>query len=181
MSDLAAALMVAIRVHAATVDKQGEPYLLHILRVAEAVKRTSKATAVLHDVFEDSDLLPRQVADDCDLDDRERQALALLTRGDGESYRDYIGCLVEGEGAGGDLAREVKIADLRDNLGRVPSEPGDDCSRCEGSGTLNPGLSGCAYCSSTGFGPERVRWLKSWASLVDRYEKALATLEGSQG
>ena len=154
MSDLATALMVAIRVHAGQVDKQGEPYLLHVLRVVEAVSDEAKVVAALHDVLEDSALKVRDLSLNVRLERDEQQALALLTRGDGEHYGDYIACIEEGEGIGGELAREVKLADLRDNLGRIPPRPG-------------------------GYLRAQIEWDAEWGPLQRRYERAVKTLEAS--
>lgn len=152
MSDLAAALQIAIKVHAGQRDKQGEPYLLHVLRVIEAVYDEAKIVAALHDVLEDgpSATVGRGFLM---LDDDEFQAVKLLTR-EGDSYAFYISRMCNGDDRARRLAREVKLADLRDNLGRIPERP-------------------------TGQGPEEYTWDEEWASLKARYTKALATLEGA--
>ena len=178
MSDLSKALMVAILVHADQRDKQGEPYLLHVVRVVEAVGDDAKHVAALHDVLEDG----KGWENDCTelLDEDEYQALSLLTRVPDEGYTAYIANMADRPERPFRIAREIKLADLRDNLRRIPPEPQDEGSRCEGRGVLNPGSgSGCGYCTSTGFGRERVRWHKTWTSLKDRYEKAIATLEAT--
>jgi hypothetical protein len=161
MSDLAAALMVAIRVHAAQVDKQGEPYLLHVWRLVEAVDgECAKVLAALHDVLEGG---PR----DLDLEDWEMfpenamwiaNSVEVLTRGPNETYAEYI----EGIRAGHSSTwaaeiREVKIADLKDNLGRIPPEPNRRRSESAHDG-----------------------WLRDWLGLKRRYERALTSLERSQ-
>lgn len=166
MSDLAAALQVAIRVHAAQVDKQREPYLLHVLRVVEAVSDEAKVVAALHDVVETAIEDGRGTADgihdvtEADVLLEEFAAILALTRDAGaapghETYATYI----EHVASAGPIAREVKLADLRDNLGRIPPEP--------------PGV------SSYGF--ELARWHGEWGSLKRRYEKAIATLESAGG
>lgn len=175
MSDLAQALMVAIKVHAGQVDKQGEPYLLHVLRVVEAVSAEAKVVAALHDVLEDGPSADIGSAIRL-LTGRELRALELLSRLEGQSYADYIAAIARED----DIALEVKLADLRDNLGRIPPEPTDNCGPCEGHGELNPGWgAGCGYCKNTGYGPDRQRWRATWLSLAGRYEKAIATLEAS--
>ena len=152
MTDLGQALMVAIRVHANQQDKQGEPYLLHVLRVTEAVGEDAKHVAVLHDVLEDGE----GWEDYCSsiLDDDEFQALELLTRGPNESYAKYITTMAARPERAFRLAREVKLADLRDNLGRIPEEP----------------LSGPG-------GPAYDEWVREWSGLCRRYEKAIVVLE----
>jgi hypothetical protein len=155
MSDLAAALMVAIQVHADQYDQQGEPYLLHVLRVVKAVSDEAKIVAALHEVLEyghASDISTGLFM----LDDDEFQAVRLLTRR-GDSYSDYVGRIRDGENRAHRLAREVKLADLRDNLGRIPAEPDSD---------HRPHLS---------------RWRREWLPLKARYEKAIEVLAGSSG
>jgi hypothetical protein len=158
MSDLAAALMVAIRTHAAQVDKQGEPYLLHVLRVVEAVSNEAKVVAALHDVVEDGGEDADCAVLGLNLTSTEARAVRILTRIKGVPYADYIGYLAADVGPpdARRIAREVKLADLRDNLGRMPVIPkpgeGDDGS------ALTPRKT-------------------EWASLKRRYEKAIKTLE----
>jgi (p)ppGpp synthase/HD superfamily hydrolase len=155
MSDLAAALMVAIHVHADQRDKQGEPYLLHVLRVVEAVDgERAKVLAALHDVWEDAGVA---ALDPEEVFERDgifiANSLEVLTRSKAETYAEYIQAIADGHSATWVAEiREVKLADLRDNLGRIP--------------------------------PVDATWVtdseaKSWASLKVRYEKAIATLEGA--
>lgn len=151
MSDLAAALQIVIKVHADQRDKQGEPYLLHVLRVVEAVSFEAKVVAALHDVFEDGDKLDNPVMPGLSGD--EDGAVVWLTRTPNETYADYIKEITTAPGRQGKLAREVKLADLRDNLGRIPP--------------WNARLSDPL-------------WQERWGDLKARYEKALATLEATQ-
>jgi len=152
MSDLAAALQIAIRAHAATVDKQGQPYLLHILRVVEAVSDEAKVVAALHDVCEDGSDDWMTVATHLGLPVGDAHALGILTRGHC-TYADYIGRIARCEDifGAGDLAREVKLADLKDNLFRIPLE----CNISE----------------------EGLASARRWQSLKRRYETAIRTLE----
>ena len=60
-SMLERAIEVAVVSHAGQVDKNGEPYILHPLRVMFAVREhggtvAQQAAAVLHDVIEDCDV-----------------------------------------------------------------------------------------------------------------------------
>lgn len=149
--------MVAIRVHASQTDRQGEPYLLHVLRVVEAVSDEAKVVAALHDVIEDGYGLEHQeeareeIGRACGLSINEDTQLGLLTRVPDQTYSGYIniiaGCSPRA------LAREVKLADLRDNLGRIPERPMTNAHSTE------------------------LDWDNQWASLKARYEKAIATLE----
>jgi hypothetical protein len=180
MSDLASALMIAIRVHGDQRDKLGVPYLWHVLRVVEAVGDEAKVVAALHDVMEDGSDEGYRAVLALDLPERDRVALALLTRDRARSYAAYIAAIHTRPAD--DIAREVKLADLKDNLGRTPPEPRDVCYRCKGRGVLNPGGGkGCGYCDSTGHGHTRRAWTRDWDSLRARYENAIQTLEGPSG
>jgi hypothetical protein len=159
VGDLAQALLIAIRVHAGQVDKQGAPYLLHVLRVTEAVSVEAKVVAALHDVIEDGDYPDWAITYAARLSLREMDALKLLTRGDGVRYDDYIARLSGTDRpaiyrpAGCDLAIEVKLADLRDNLSRIPTGTvGTDNTPVEET---------------------------HWGSLRKRYERALTILEAA--
>ena len=107
------ALSVALKAHAGQVDKVGQPYILHPLRV---MLRTSgheaRVVALLHDVIEDSggvvelrDLRRLGFADTV------VTAVDALTHRPGETYAAYIR-----RAAANPLARTVKIADLEDNM-----------------------------------------------------------------
>jgi (p)ppGpp synthase/HD superfamily hydrolase len=153
VSDLAAALMVAIGVHAGQFDKQGEPYLLHVLRVVEAASPEAKVVAALHDVIEDGHLCLADVVGSVHLSMAEEATLDLLTRRDDQTYSEYIERMRIGASAR--IAREVKIADLRDNLGRIPPMP-DGLVMQEAHN----------------------KWVREgWGSLQRRYTRALASLE----
>lgn len=105
------ALAEAIMAHRGQVDKQGQTYILHILRVVLAVSDEAKVVAALHDVLEDSNRnLPFFWNE---LTDEERVALRLLTRGPEQPYGEYIHAIAT---SGNHLAAEVKVADLVDNL-----------------------------------------------------------------
>jgi hypothetical protein len=96
-----------------------EPYVCHPIRVAMAVSEGARVVAVLHDVAEDTGApLPPWLTGD------ESAALIALTRDDNEGYFAYIERC-----ATNPLAREVKIADLRDNLAHNP--PGNLRERYE--------------------------------------------------
>jgi (p)ppGpp synthase/HD superfamily hydrolase len=111
------AIEVAVVAHSGQVDKNGEAYILHPLRVMLAVREhggsiEQQAAAVLHDVIEDCDvpehyLTRRFPAAVWDLVD-------ALTHQDGEEYPAFIRrvCSVPS-------ARLIKEADIRDNYGRL--------------------------------------------------------------
>jgi hypothetical protein len=96
MTGLERAIAFATEAHAGQLDKQGEPYIEHCKRVMDAL------------------------------------AWSLLTRNYGQrrTYWEYIDRIANPPDGGfieaAPLAREVKVADLRDNLGRWVPELGDD-------------------------------------------------------
>ena len=118
------AIALALRAHAGHVDRAGKPYILHPLRVMLRFEEPlAMIAAVLHDVVEDSDItledlrtarFPEEVV----------SAVDALTRRPNETYDVYIRRAAENP-----LARQVKIADLEDNLGRtarLPASPERD-------------------------------------------------------
>jgi hypothetical protein len=108
---------MAVLYHEGQLDKAGQPYYLHALRVSGAGKTTEEQVLeAIHDLLEDTQVAPAALRY-CFGDDM-MVALAAITREPGESYWQYI------ERCGrNSLARAVKINDLRDNLGRVDSLP----------------------------------------------------------
>lgn len=119
MQGIDEAIALAVEAHRGQVDKAGEPYILHPLRVMLACKGEAKRiAAVLHDTVEDSGLeislirhrFGAEVAD----------AVDCLSRRDGETYTDFIERCRSNP-----IARSVKLADLADNmdLSRLGREP----------------------------------------------------------
>ncbi|MDL2214956.1 GTP pyrophosphokinase [Dysgonomonas sp. OttesenSCG-928-M03] len=105
------ALLIAINAHLGQKDKSGSPYILHPLRVMNAVDPTdAKIVAILHDVVENTDItfddlinegIPKHLV----------ITLRLLTRSENMSYEDYIARIAENP-----LAVKVKLADMKDNM-----------------------------------------------------------------
>lgn len=123
-SRLTEAICLAARAHAGQTDKAGEPYILHPLRVMQAVSPEARVVAVLHDVIEDTAAFCTggEVvfgSQYIELGEDEWFAIDMLTR-DGQPYATYIAEIAEGQP---NIEAEVKIADLRDNLSRHASLP----------------------------------------------------------
>jgi (p)ppGpp synthase/HD superfamily hydrolase len=107
----ALAISIVAKAFKDKLDKGGQPYVLHCLRVAE--KQTTlkrKIIGVLHDLVEDTDW---------DFEDLERKGfglqiiipLKLLTHDNvAQTYEEYIEAISTDEDA-----RAVKLADLEDN------------------------------------------------------------------
>jgi (p)ppGpp synthase/HD superfamily hydrolase len=106
-----AALEVVARAFAGKVDKAGQPYIGHLLRVGMGgATARQRALGFLHDVFEDTPLSPNDLfAAGFDWDFI--GTLSVLTRFEGEDYETYIERVVKDR-----EAWPVKLLDLRDNL-----------------------------------------------------------------
>ncbi len=113
------AVWIANEAHRDQVDKSGQPYICHPLRVAWSVGPEDyelKAIAVLHDVLEDSEWtgedleaegIPKRIID----------AVTALTHFPGESrdvYYDRVKANPD--------ALKVKLADISDNMSPVRME-----------------------------------------------------------
>lgn len=116
--DLATAIILAAEAHDGQVDKNGQPYILHPLRVMLAQDgNEERIAAVLHDVVEDTDLIG--LGDILAIFGEEiREAVDSVTRREGEDYFDYVV-----RAKANPIGRQVKIADLNDNMdrGRAPA------------------------------------------------------------
>lgn len=102
--------------HAGQVDKAGEPYVSHVIRVAASVPDEYARVALFHDYFEDvvqkDDLEVMDIWKEIpELTLEEAVSLFYLTRQKGVNYEDYIRMLSNFE-----IAKVVKIADLKDHL-----------------------------------------------------------------
>jgi hypothetical protein len=110
---------LAVRAHADQLDRDGSFHIVHVARVAASVAGDgpTQRVAWLHDVIEDSNLTAEDLERRLSAD--ELQALKLLTHDTtAESYERYVKRIIDAPGAAGELAREVKQADLLDNLHR---------------------------------------------------------------
>lgn len=111
MTPLSRAIQIAVQAHDGQVDKGGQPYILHPLRVMLAMEtEDEQIVAVLHDVGEDGTENDRRNAASI-LTFAQLDALIILSRPPDETYSAYIDRV-----AGRGIATRVKIADLRDNL-----------------------------------------------------------------
>ena len=128
MSSLENALAIAAAAHAGQIDKAGQPYILHPIRVMLSVKNgDERIAAILHDVVEDTPV---------SFDDLESEgfsaavvdAVRALTKTEGESRIEAALRAVKDP-----IARQVKLADVSDNmdLSRIPSPTEKDHARQE--------------------------------------------------
>jgi len=122
------AITLAKEAHKGQVDKGGQDYIKHPLRLMEQMPTEElKIIAVLHDVVEDShytfeDLLKEGFSADT------IDALRALTKQENEPYEDFIQRVKKNT-----LAIKVKLADLHDNsnLDRIPNPTEKDLKRIE--------------------------------------------------
>jgi (p)ppGpp synthase/HD superfamily hydrolase len=110
------AILLALKSHEGALEKTGQPYLLHPLRVMLKLEtETERIVGVLHDVVEDTRGKPNRVT----LDDLRRmgyseevvEAVDCVTNRDGESYDDFVA-----RAKANPTARKVKLADVEDNM-----------------------------------------------------------------
>jgi hypothetical protein len=108
------AIEIAAKAHDGQMDKGGNPYILHPIRVmlnfCEMESEATKICAVLHDVVEDTDI----TLDDLRAEGFSNEvidALDCLTKRKDENYNDFISRILTNE-----IACKVKNGDLADNM-----------------------------------------------------------------
>jgi (p)ppGpp synthase/HD superfamily hydrolase len=129
MATLERALAIAADAHQGQVDKAGEPYLLHPIRVMLRVRgEHERLTAVLHDVIEDSPAWTLERLQGEGFPEAVVRAVDLLTRREGEPYDAQVA-----RAATDPIALRVKLADLEDNMAQSRiADPGErDRARLE--------------------------------------------------
>lgn len=129
VSHAIAAELVARHAHSGQVDKRSEPYVDHLEAVAAQVEGDdAKATAWLHDIIEDTPIgeqdlrnmsFPKHVV----------EAVLLLTHTHESTRQEYLVRIRDAKGEAGELARAVKIADLRHNMSEERTLPGKEGER----------------------------------------------------
>jgi (p)ppGpp synthase/HD superfamily hydrolase len=111
VSDIYSAIVFACGVHKGQVDKSGQPYILHPLRLMLKFSgEEERIVSVLHDVVEDGDVSLSDLRQ-AGFSERVVEAVGCLSRRDDESYEAFIVRVSANE-----LARKVKIEDVKDNL-----------------------------------------------------------------
>jgi hypothetical protein len=107
---------IAARLHLGELEEDGTPLLEHVARVAAMVPGDARAVAWLHEA------LASNVAEEdlllAGLTNEELRALRLLNLGSlwpsDRAYLWHLDLIARSAGRSGDLARIVRIADLRD-------------------------------------------------------------------
>ncbi len=116
---------IALEAHETQVDQQGQPYLLHLIRVMLKVNGTARVVALLHDLVEDTPWTGEDLLRE-GFDPAIVEAVLALTRREDETYAQFIDRV-----QGTPLAIPVKIADLEDNLGRLEDLAKHDPAKAE--------------------------------------------------
>ncbi len=140
MTTLERAIALAAQAHAGQVDKAGQPYILHPLRVMLSVTGSSeRMAAVLHDVVEDTaitfdDLRSEGFPEDV------ITAIEALTKHPGETRLAAAQRAVVNP-----IARRVKLADVADNmdLSRIAEPTPKDYERLQEYGKVRELLLDC--------------------------------------
>lgn len=105
------ALEIAKKCHEGQKDKGGHDYIGHPIRVSDrCMSEKASMVALLHDTMEDSDMTPEKLSEigfPADV----IEAIEVLTKPRYDNYDDYIKRV-----GFNPIAREVKIADLEDNM-----------------------------------------------------------------
>ena len=111
ISLLEKAIAIAVAAHRGQEERNGQPYILHPLRVMQGVQtEEEKIVAVLHDVIEDTKWT-RAMLTERGFPEHLLDALDCVSNRKRESYRAFLR-----RSASNPIARRVKLADLEDNM-----------------------------------------------------------------
>lgn len=117
------ALILVATHHGEQVDKQNEPYIFHLVRVATQASQKARTTkerelyfvvGLLHDLIEDTSVNADELRKE--FSDEIVDALLLLTHRESEPYDEYIERIAKSKNR---LALIVKHRDIVDNLNRL--------------------------------------------------------------
>ena len=121
--------IIARHAHEHQVDKGGRPYVLHLEAVAAQVHGDEmQATAWLHDIIEDTPVGEQDLRN-MGFNDVVVEAVLLLTHTHESTRQEYLNRIRDAKGPAGELARAVKIADLRHNMSEERRLPGKEGER----------------------------------------------------
>ncbi|MBW5467572.1 HD domain-containing protein [Brevibacillus formosus] len=126
MSTLEKAIVIATNAHTGQLDKGGNPYILHPLRIMMKMSsKESMIVAVLHDVLEDTEVTKEDLFQ-AGFSNEIVEAVLAVTRDEDETYMEFVKRAKRNP-----IARLVKLADLEDNcdLSRIPDPKSKDHER----------------------------------------------------
>lgn len=111
MATLQRAIELAVLNHANQVDKSGQPYILHPMRIMLWCSTSEEQqAAIMHDLVEDTPVTIQALVDE-GFDQSVIDCVDCLTRRDGETYSAFIErCCVN------PMAIKIKLLDIRDNM-----------------------------------------------------------------
>lgn len=105
------AIEIAHRAHEGQSDKNGQPYILHPLRVMNSGKTYNEMiVGILHDVIEDSDYTLEDLKKE-KFSEEILAAVDAMTKKENQAYQEYLDNLKNNS-----LAVRVKQNDLTDNM-----------------------------------------------------------------
>ena len=111
MATLEHAIALAVEAHKGQKDKNGQPYILHPLRVMLRLERElDRIVGILHDVIEDTSITPDDLRK-AGYSEEILAALDCVTKREGEAYEDFVR-----RAESNPIAKRVKLADLEDNM-----------------------------------------------------------------
>jgi len=122
------AIWIALHAHEGKLDKAGNPYIMHPLRVAIKLQAEDEIIAAfLHDVVEDSEITIDDLKK-AGFNDNILRIVLLLTKKNDDNYYDYINRIKSYP-----PAVRVKLADLEDNMNlmRIKNPEPNDYERIE--------------------------------------------------
>ena len=94
-------------------DKEGKPYINHLLKVAESLDtEEEKIVGLLHDLVEDTDATFDELKE-LNFSDNIIDSLKLLTKLEEESYSEYIDRIISSDNL---TAIKVKVKDMEHNM-----------------------------------------------------------------
>ena len=112
-NSLERAIVFATEAHAGQIDKCGEPYILHPIRVMLSMSSLKeRIVAILHDVLEDTDVTEDELKEDFTLD--VVAAVVAISKNDNENYLEFIARCCKNK-----IAINVKRADISDNASPI--------------------------------------------------------------
>lgn len=105
------AILVAVIAHADQMDKGGNSYIRHPLRVMEGLDtEDDMVSGVCHDVIEDTDITLKDLTG-LGFTKMQTKTIDALSKRDGETYEESIDRVVKDP-----TARKIKTRDIRDNM-----------------------------------------------------------------
>lgn len=126
MSTIEKAIQIAVKAHAGQKQRNGDPYILHPLRLMmQLTDPDEQMAAILHDVIEDSDWTISRLSSE-GFSEKVLKIVDLLTHYEKDSYTNYIKKIKKHP-----VATKLKLLDLQDNMNisRLPILKDNDLER----------------------------------------------------